>query len=69
MNDYNEKPLFLGNSYLPLANFTAGRVDALEGVMITYVNQDTGTFTNVIVFEDGSGCEFSFGTEFTPFAN
>jgi hypothetical protein len=67
--DYNEQALFVGRSVLPIANFLSGEPDLLEGIMATYVNQDTGTFTNVITFPDGSGCEFSYGNDFTPVTN
>lgn len=66
---YGEKPLFVGRSILPLANFYADNVIPLEGILMSYVNQDAGTFTNVMIFPDGSGCEVSFGGEFTPVTN
>jgi hypothetical protein len=69
MFDFKEKPLFLGTGYLPLANFMSGSIDPIEGVIVTYVNQESGTFTNVIAFPDGSGCELGFGTSFTPYSN
>jgi hypothetical protein len=66
---YGEKPLFVGRSILPVANFVASDVIPMEGILISYVNQDTGTFTNVMLFPDNSGCEVSFGNEFTPAVN
>lgn len=68
-NQYNEKPLFVGRSLLPVANFFRGEPDVLEGILMAYVNQETGTFTNVMLFPDGSGCEVSYGGEFTPVTN
>lgn len=68
-NEYGEKPLFVGRSPLPIANFFRGEPDVLEGILMVYVNQDTGTFTNVMIFPDGSGCEVSYGGEFTPVTN
>lgn len=66
---FEEKPLFVGKSILPIANFVKGEPDLLEGVTIMYVNQDTGTFTNVMLFSDGSGCQVLFGENFTPATN
>lgn len=66
---YGEKPLFAARSLLPLADFFAGTAKPIEGVLMSYVNQTTGTFTNVMIFPDGSGCEINFGGEFTPITN
>lgn len=66
---YGEKPLFAGKSILPVADFAKGEPNFIEGVLLVYVNQDAGTFTSVMVFPDGTGCEVSYGGEFTPVTN
>lgn len=66
---FGETPLLAGKSILPIANFLKGEPDLLDGVTMMYVNQETGTFTNVMILPDGSGCQVLFGENFTPISN
>ena len=59
--EHKEKPLAQG--------VTTIHVQGVEpiGKMIVYMNATNGTFSNVVIFEDGSGCLINSGIEFKPF--
>ena len=60
---YDEKPLFTGNGMLTLLN---GQV--VQGGVMFFVNQNTGSFSYVQVFGDGMSCMLSIGGEFSPYS-
>ena len=64
---HREKELFLGTSRVNVFDYEIRRYHSLEGIVSLLVNQDTGTFTMVIVFEDGSFCEILTGSGFAPY--
>jgi hypothetical protein len=59
--EYKEKPLAQGFTTIHV------RGGDLIGKMIVYINATNGTFSNVLIFKDGSGCLINSGIEFKPF--
>jgi hypothetical protein len=68
VESYDEKPLFVGTSVIDMIT-PSGEPMQIIGVFNLYTNQSTGTFTSLVVFTDGSGCELDVGENFTPVVN
>lgn len=64
---YRESELFLGNTRVTAYDHELRQYQVIEGTMGFFVNQDSGTFTVVVLFEDGSFCELLTGIDFVPF--
>ena len=62
--EYNEKPLFsaLGNQ------LSAQSGEWYESEIVYFVNQDTGTWSLVSLYQDGWACLVAGGTHFEPYA-
>jgi|OM-RGC.v1.027820568 hypothetical protein len=60
---YNEQLLFTGD----FMTFAAQSGQPFQGGMLFYVNQDTGTFTVIQMFRDGTGCVMGNGRNFEPY--
>ena len=63
MIDYGETGLFTGNSMVFGLDGTPYR----GGVMF-FVNQDTGTWSLMTVYSDGTACLTALGIDFEPYA-
>jgi hypothetical protein len=63
LESYGEKPLATAMSSIQWKG------KQLVGKIILFVNPKSRTFTNAIVFKDGTGCILNSGIEFTPFIN
>lgn len=64
---YRQSELFLGNTRITVYDPGMRQYRLLEGTMGFFVNQDSGTFTVVVLFEDGSFCELLTGINFAPY--
>ena len=62
-NQYGEELLFLGQ----LMTFEARTGAPVNGMMMFFTNQDTGTFSIVKVFADGTACMVGPGIQFMPY--
>jgi hypothetical protein len=61
---YNEEPLFVGE----------GGVVGADGELFTggsmfFVNQDTGTWSLMTLYPDGTACMTAFGSNFEPYTD
>jgi hypothetical protein len=67
--EYGETPLLLAGTRFLV--FIESNNDYLEmmGVLTLLTNQNTGTYSILVVFEDGSFCELSTGAELSPYVN
>ena len=65
---YGQTELFLGRSRVNIFDYEIRQFRSLEGTVAVLVNQDTGTFTLIILFEDGSFCEIITGLDFIPYS-
>jgi hypothetical protein len=63
LESYGEKPLATAMSSIQWKG------KQLVGKLILFVNPKSRTFTNAIVFKDGTGCILNSGIEFAPFIN
>jgi hypothetical protein len=63
-----EKELFLGRSRVNIFDYEIRQYRSINGILSMLVNQETGTFTLAILFEDGSFCEIINGVGFTPYS-
>ena len=61
---YNEQLLFTSNGI----QFSAQDGKPYAGRSFFFVNQDTGTWSHVIIYGDGMGCMVANGTGFEPYA-
>ena len=61
---YNEELLFTGD----FMTFAAQSGQPFQGGMLFYVNQDSGTFTAIQIFRDGTGCVLGNGRNFEPYS-
>lgn len=64
VNRYNETPLFIAET---------GAI-GIEGELYTggslfFVNQDTGTWSLVTMYQDGTACITAFGSKFEPYTD
>ena len=60
---YNEQLLFTNNGI----QFSAQDGKPYAGRSFFFVNQDTGTWSHVIIYGDGMGCMVANGTGFEPY--
>ena len=63
MNKYSEKPLFSSSGVQIHPNGNAYRSE-----MMYFVNQDTGTWSLVSLYPDGTACLVANGSDFRPYA-
>jgi len=61
---YDEKPLFTGTGM----QFSYQGQPFTGGVMF-FVNQDTGTWSLMMLYGDGTACMTAIGTEFKPYTD
>jgi hypothetical protein len=66
---FEETPLFHGRTRVLLYNAQINEFVPVEGILGFYVNQDTGTFSVAVFFQDGSYCDILTGVEFEPYTN
>jgi hypothetical protein len=64
---YGQTELFVSETVLELYDTIDRQFKTLVGTMAFLVNQDTGTFTIVVVTDNGMFCEMSHGWNFTPY--
>ncbi len=64
MNKYGEKPLFQGEGL----QFAAQTGQPFKSAMMFFVNQDTGTWSLVSLYEDGTACMVANGRKFEPYS-
>lgn len=60
---YDEQLLFTGKGI----QFSAQDGKPYSGSSFFFVNQDTGTWSHVIIYGDGMGCMVANGTGFEPY--
>ena len=63
IKDYGEQPLFMGNGMITLLD---GQI--VQGGTMFFVNQETGTWSMVTLFADGTSCMTQLGTGFSPYS-
>lgn len=63
INVFGELPLFTGVGITQAADDTP-----VEGAVMFYVNQDSGTWTLATLYGDGSVCINATGNDFEPYA-
>lgn len=61
---YKEQPLFKAMGL----QFSAQDGKAYAGSMMMFVNQDTGTWSLITLYPDGTGCMVATGREFEPYS-
>lgn len=61
--NYGEQMLFTGSGL----QFGAQDGQPFTGGSFFFVNQDTGTWSHIMVYGDGMGCMISNGTNFEPY--
>ena len=61
---YNEQPLF---STSTLTQHVSG--EWFEGETMFFVNQDTGTYSMITLYADGTACMQAVGTNFEPYTD
>ena len=64
MNKYGEKPLFQGEGL----QFAAQTGQPFKSAMMFFVNQDTGSWSLVSLYEDGTACMVANGRKFEPYS-
>jgi len=64
MNKYGEKPLFQGEGI----QFAAPTGQPYKSAMMFFVNQDSGTWSLVSLYEDGTACMVANGRTFEPYS-
>jgi hypothetical protein len=60
---YGEQPLFKGMGI----QFSAADGKGYAGSMMMFVNQDTGSWSLITLYGDGTGCMVASGKEFEPY--
>ena len=65
MSDYGEEPLFVGNGN----QLSASDGNWYSSSMMYFVNQDSGTWSLVSLYPDGTGCMVAAGTKFEPYTD
>lgn len=68
MQQYEEKPLAIGTAlvYIVIAD---GSSVPTSGFWTIWTNQDSGSFTNTISFNDGITCILNTGIDFKPYTD
>ena len=61
---YKEQPLFKGKGI----QFSSIDGQGYVGSAMMFVNQDTGTWSLIILYGDGTGCMIASGKEFEPYS-
>lgn len=64
MNKYGEQPLFQGEGL----QFAAPTGQPYKSSMMFFVNQDSGTWSLVSLYEDGTACMVANGRKFEPYS-
>ncbi len=64
MNKYGEQPLFQGGGL----QFSAQNGQPYRSSMMFFVNQDTGTWSLISLYEDGTACMVANGRDFEPYS-
>jgi hypothetical protein len=64
---YGQTELFVAETVLELYDNDDRQFTASEGIMVFFVNQDTGTFTIAVILDNGLFCEMSHGWNFMPY--
>ena len=64
MNKYGEQPLFQGEGI----QFAAPTGQPYKSAMMFFVNQDSGTWSLVSLYEDGTACMVANGRTFEPYS-
>ena len=62
-SEYGEEPLFVGNGN----QLSARDGNWYSSSMMYFVNQDSGTWSLVSLYPDGTACLVAAGTKFEPF--
>jgi hypothetical protein len=63
-NKYGEQPLFQGTGL----QFSAQDGKAYQSSMMYFVNQDTGSWSLVALYPDGTACMVANGRDFEPYS-
>ena len=64
MNKYGEQPLFQGQGL----QFAAQTGQAFRSSMMFFVNQDSGTWSLISLYPDGTACMVANGRDFEPYS-
>jgi hypothetical protein len=64
MNKYGETPLFQGEGI----QFAAPTGQPYNSAMMFFVNQDSGTWSLVSLYADGTACMVANGRDFEPYS-
>lgn len=64
MNKYGETPLFQGEGI----QFAAPSGQPYKSAMMFFVNQDSGTWSLVSLYPDGTACMVANGRDFEPYS-
>lgn len=64
ISSYNETPLFTSEAAVVGSD---GKLYTGSGMF--FVNQDTGTWSLVTLYADGTACMAAFGSKFEPYTN
>ena len=64
MNKYGEMPLFQGEGI----QFAAPTGQPYNSAMMFFVNQDSGTWSLVSLYADGTACMVANGRDFEPYS-
>jgi hypothetical protein len=65
MNKYGEQPLFVAEGN----QLSATTGEWYASSMMYFVNQDSGTWSLVSLYPDGTGCMVATGTRFEPYTD
>ena len=65
MNKYGEQPLFVAEGN----QLSARDGNWYASSMMYFVNQDSGTWSLVSLYPDGTGCMVAAGTKFEPYTD
>jgi len=63
--EYGEEPLAESVSSMNWLD-SGGKVKEMIGTSIMFANHETKSYSNVLVFKDGSACLINSGIEFSP---
>lgn len=64
---YGERELLIADTVTRVFDYSTRSYENLSGIFVLFTNQDSGTFTLVVVYPNGSFCEIMPGYNFTPF--
>jgi len=64
---YGERELLIADTVTRVFDYNTRVYENLSGIFVLFANQDSGTFTVVVVYPNGSFCEVIPGYNFTPF--